>query len=73
MTPDLGRDLAHDLIAMLNHSRPRIRKRAVLVMYKALVKYPDVLPHAFTRLREKLDDPDAGLSNMPIGRQRVKS
>ena len=60
MTPDLGRDLSHDLIAMLNHSRPRIRKRAVLVMYKVAVKYPEVLPHSFGRLREKLDDPDPG-------------
>ena len=58
---------------MLNHSRPRIRKRAVLVMYKAIIKYPDILPHAFTRLREKLEDPDAGLPYMPIGRQCTKS
>ncbi|KAF9520128.1 hypothetical protein BS47DRAFT_1451614 [Hydnum rufescens UP504] len=57
VTPDLGRDLSHDLIAMLNHSRPRIHKCAILMMYKVLMKYPEVLPHSFNPLREKLDDP----------------
>ncbi|KAF9515066.1 hypothetical protein BS47DRAFT_1372168 [Hydnum rufescens UP504] len=66
VTPDLGRDLSHDLIAMLNHSRPRIRKRAILMMYKVLMKYPEVLPHSFNRLREKLDDPDSGVVSATV-------
>ncbi|VDC05752.1 unnamed protein product [Peniophora sp. CBMAI 1063] len=58
VTADLGRDLSTDLIAMLNHSRPQIRKRAVAAVYKMLVKYPQASPYALPRLREKLDDPD---------------
>ncbi|KAI8833209.1 adaptin N terminal region-domain-containing protein [Chytridium lagenaria] len=51
VTPDLGRDLAPDLLAMLNHSRPYIRKRVVLVLYKTLRV-------AFPRLKDKLEDAD---------------
>lgn len=45
---------------MLNHSRPHIRKRAVLTLYRVCDKYPDVLSRSITRLQEKLDDPDPG-------------
>ncbi|KAI8990678.1 Ap3d1 protein [Trametes punicea] len=61
VTPELARDLAPELIAMLNHSRPHIRKRAILALYKAILKYPEVLPQCINRLRDKLDDPDDGV------------
>ncbi|KAI0368886.1 Ap3d1 protein [Pilatotrama ljubarskyi] len=61
VTPELARDLAPELIAMLNHSRPHIRKRAVLALYKAIIRYPEVLSQCMTRLRDKLDDPDDGV------------
>lgn len=62
ITPDLGRDLAAELVAMLNHSRARIRKRAVLAIYKVLEKYPEAGSHARPRLIEKLEDTDPGAS-----------
>ena len=60
VTPDLARDLSPEIIAMLNHSRPNIRKRAILAIYKVLMKYPETAMHARTRLEEKLEDSDAG-------------
>ncbi|KAI0059437.1 Adaptor protein complex AP-3 delta subunit, partial [Artomyces pyxidatus] len=66
VSPDLARDLSHDLVAMLNHSRPNIRKRAVIALYKALVKYPEATPFALTRLKEKLDDQDTGVVSATI-------
>jgi hypothetical protein len=45
---------------MLNHSKPYIRKRAIIAVYKALVKYPEATPFAITRLKEKLEDQDPG-------------
>ena len=60
VTPELARDLSTELVAMLNHSRPHIRKRAVLAMYKVITQYPDVLSSSMSRLRDKLDDPDPG-------------
>ena len=57
-TPGLAMDLFSDLLPMLNHSKPYVRKKAVLVMYKIFLQYPDALRVAFPRLREKLDDED---------------
>ena len=61
VTPELARDLSPELIAMLNHSRPHIRKRAVLALYKVFAKYPEALPQSMPRLRDKLDDPDPSM------------
>lgn len=58
VTPDLARDLAPELIAMLNHSRPHIRKRAILAVYKLVKKYPEVAAQVRTRMEEKLEDSD---------------
>ncbi|OLL25522.1 AP-3 complex subunit delta [Neolecta irregularis DAH-3] len=58
VTPSLARDLNHDLLSMLSHSRPFVRKKAVLVLYKIFLQYPEALRIAFPRLQEKLDDPD---------------
>ncbi|KAF8131643.1 adaptin N terminal region-domain-containing protein [Boletus edulis] len=66
ITPDLARDLSHELIAMLNHSRPHIRKRAVLTLYRVCEKHPDVLRQSITRLQEKLDDPDPGVVSAAV-------
>lgn len=52
--------MAPTLIAMLNHSRANIRKRAVLALYKVILKYPEALELGFSRLKEKLEDPDPG-------------
>ncbi|KAG1868262.1 adaptin N terminal region-domain-containing protein [Suillus subalutaceus] len=61
MTADLARDLSPELVGMLNHSRPHIRKRAVAAMYRVFQKYPDALHHGIGRLQEKLEDSDPGV------------
>ncbi|KAH6917072.1 Ap3d1 protein [Coprinopsis sp. MPI-PUGE-AT-0042] len=58
VTPDLARDLAPELVSMLNHSRPHIRKRAILAVYKLVKKYPEVTAQVKARLEEKLEDSD---------------
>lgn len=63
-TPGLAMDLFTDLLPMLNHSRAVVRKKAVLVMYKIFLEYPDSLRVAFPRLREKLDDEDICKSHL---------
>ncbi|KZS93329.1 ARM repeat-containing protein, partial [Sistotremastrum niveocremeum HHB9708] len=65
-TPDLARDLTPELIAMLNHSRAHIRKRAVLALYKVILKYPDALQVGLPRLRDRLDDPDPGVMSATV-------
>ena len=63
VSPDLARDLSHDVVTMLNHSKAHIRKRAVIAVYKTLVKYPEATPFALTRLKERLEDQDSGMYN----------
>ncbi|MDP2439236.1 MAG: adaptin domain-containing protein, partial [archaeon] len=57
-TKDLARDIASDLVALLNTSRPYIRKKAILCLFRIFLKFPQALRPAFPRLREKLEDPE---------------
>lgn len=57
-TPDLARDLAADTVSMLSNSKPYVRKRAVLALYRIFLNFPDSLRPAFPRLRERLEDSD---------------
>lgn len=63
-TPELSRDLSPDLIALLNHSRAHVRKRAILALYKLVEQYPEVLQASITRLQEKLSDDDQGMNDL---------
>lgn len=44
----------------LSSSRPYVRKKAVLLLYKIFLKYPECLRPTFGRLKERLDDSDPG-------------
>lgn len=48
------------LAFQLTSSKPYIRKRACLLLYKVFLRYPDALRPTFARLKEKLEDPDSG-------------
>ena len=61
MTPDLARDLANDVLVLMTSSKPYLRKKAIFIMYKVFLKFPDALRPAFPRLKERLDDPDIGM------------
>ncbi|CEP21960.1 unnamed protein product [Cyberlindnera jadinii] len=58
VTRELAADVVDDLIKMLNHSKPYIRKKAVLAMYKIFLKYPEALRTHLNRITDKLDDDD---------------
>ena len=66
ITPDLARDLGNDVITLMNSTKPYIRKKAVLLMYKVFLNHPDALRSAFPRLREKLEDPDPGVQSAAV-------
>lgn len=61
VSPDVARDLANDAIVLLSSTKPYLRKRAVLLLYKIFLKFPDALRPAYPRLREKLEDADPGV------------
>ncbi|KAJ3120432.1 AP-3 complex subunit delta-1 [Physocladia obscura] len=66
VTPDLARDLSPDLIANMNHSRPYIRKRVILCLYKVFLKFPEALRVAVPRLKERLEDPDPSVVSAAV-------
>ncbi|PAV90505.1 hypothetical protein WR25_27155 [Diploscapter pachys] len=66
VTPDLARDLASDIVNLLSSSRPYIRKRAILMLYKVFLKYPEALRPTFPRLKEKLEDSDPGVQSAAV-------
>ncbi|PWZ00121.1 Adaptor protein complex AP-3 delta subunit [Testicularia cyperi] len=66
VTPDLARHLGPDVVKLLTHSRPMIRKKALLVLYAMIIKCPDMLEVSWDRLREKLEDPELGVVSAAV-------
>ncbi|GAA5914851.1 hypothetical protein JCM6882_007820 [Rhodosporidiobolus microsporus] len=72
LTPTLARDLAPDLLSLLTHTRPIIRKQAVLNLWRILRGWPGVQELStgreepgddpwIERLRERLNDDDSSV------------
>ncbi|CAG7729876.1 unnamed protein product [Allacma fusca] len=66
VSPDLARDLSNDILTLLTSTKPYLRKKGVLMLYKIFLKYPDALRPAFPRLKEKLEDPDPGVQSAAV-------
>lgn len=66
VTPSLAQDLSDDIVKMLNHSKPYIRKKAILAMYKIFLQYPEALRTSFSRLKDKLSDPDPSVVSATV-------
>lgn len=65
-TADLARDCIADLVNLMGHSRPYVRKKAVLSLYKLYIKYPQGLRLTFEKLKEKLDDPEPSVVSTAV-------
>lgn len=66
VTADISRDLANDVMTLLSSTKPYLRKKAILLMYKIFLKFPEALKPAFPRLKEKLEDPDPGVQSAAV-------
>jgi len=55
-TEDLGRELLPDLLHLLKHPSPYIRKKALLCLYKVFLKYPQGLRLSFDQIKLCLED-----------------
>lgn len=53
-------------MTLMSSTKPYLRKRAVLMMYKIFLKYPDALRVAFPKLKERLEDPDPGVQSAAV-------
>lgn len=66
MDRDLARGLLDDIVSMMTSSKPYIRKKAVLVMYKTFEKYPNALLVAFGNVKKKLLDEDISVVSCAV-------
>ncbi len=65
-TKDLARDCISDLVLLMNHTKPYIRKKAVLCMYKLYVKFPQGLRLTFEKLKDRLDDAESSVVSTAV-------
>ncbi|GAA53470.1 AP-3 complex subunit delta-1 [Clonorchis sinensis] len=49
-----------------NSTKPYLRKKAVLLLYKVFLNHPEALRICFPRLKEKLEDPDPGVQSAAV-------
>ncbi|GMM27394.1 Apl5 protein [Martiniozyma asiatica (nom. inval.)] len=66
VSTELAMDIVDDMSKLLSHSKPLIRKKAVLAMYKIFLKYPESLRTYYERLVDKLDDSDSSVSSATV-------
>ncbi|PWN32309.1 Adaptor protein complex AP-3 delta subunit [Meira miltonrushii] len=66
LTPDLAQHLSSDVITLLTHTKPVIRKRALLVLHSIILQYPPALEQALPKIAERLDDPDNGVVSATV-------
>lgn len=60
-SPEISRDLIGDLVAMLSSSRPYLRKKTILCLYRVFLTDPQALRTCFPKLKERLGDEDQGV------------
>merc|ERR1719187_582784 len=53
-------------MSLLTSTKPYLRKKGVLLLYKVFLRYPEALRPAFPRLKEKLEDPDPGVQSAAV-------
>lgn len=63
---EIGRELFNDVHRLLSSTKPYLRKKAVLLMFKILTVFPDTLSEVLPKLEEKLEDPDQGVQSSVI-------
>lgn len=50
----------------MSSTKPYLRMKSVLMMYKVFLRYPEALRPAFPKLKEKLEDPDPGVQSAAV-------
>ena len=67
VTKDLAQDLLPELLSLLSHPRPYLRKKAVLCLFKIFVKYPEGLRVSFPHIKQLLlEDPDPSVVSCAV-------
>lgn len=65
-TRDLGRDCISDVLQLMTHPQPYIRKKAIITMYKIYIKFPQGFRITFEQLKARLDDDDGSVVSCAV-------
>lgn len=60
-TSDIARDLHSDILTLLVSSKPSLRRKAVLCLFRMFLKYPPALLTCYPRLKDLLKDPEGSV------------
>lgn len=66
VTTELGRDCLSDIVGLITHSLPYLRKKAVLALYRVYIKYPSALRLTFDLIKERLEDSDSSVVSTAV-------
>ncbi|XP_043695849.1 LOW QUALITY PROTEIN: AP-3 complex subunit delta-like [Telopea speciosissima] len=66
-TTDLARDLTPEIFMLLSSTRTFVKKKAVAVILRIFLKYPDAVGIAFKRLVDNLENSDPHVLSAAIG------
>lgn len=67
VTRDLARDLLPEVMALLRHPKPYLRKKAVLCLFKLFIKYPEGLRLSFQHIKALLlEDSDPAVVSCAV-------
>ena len=66
VTPSLAQDLWSDVVTLSNSSRPYLRKKAILVLYRCLLHHRQMEAAAVARLEAALRDPDPAVVSAAV-------
>ncbi|PIA14954.1 ARM repeat-containing protein, partial [Coemansia reversa NRRL 1564] len=65
-TEALAMDLLDDVMAVLGHTRAYIRKKAIVCLYRLVMRYPEGQQAAVPQLKERLDDADPAVVSAAV-------
>lgn len=66
VTEDLGRELLPELLHLLSHPSPYVRKKALLCLYKVFLKYPQGLRLSFEKIKLCLEDSNTSVVSCAV-------
>ncbi|KAJ2617990.1 AP-3 complex subunit delta [Coemansia sp. RSA 1365] len=65
-TETLAMDLLDDVMAVLGHTRAHIRKKAIVCLYRLVMRYPEGQQAAVPQLKERLEDADPAVVSAAV-------
>lgn len=63
---DLAKDCIGDMVLLMKHPNPYVRKKAILVMYKVYLKYPQGLRLTYDVLVSNLEDSNLSVASTAV-------